>query len=132
MPKEWITVTIAEWISKTIKKQKVKIEAWVLISRIDRIYMLHTMMMPFRRDIVNSQDLRGQQQLKILIWILEMEVSIVMIWMGKILWLSGNSLNWDRRLMWEVRLLVNFRENGLMKIQDNCNLGTIYYNKNRR
>ena len=132
MPKEWITVTIAEWISKTIKKQKVKIEAWVLISRIDRIYMLHTMMMPFRRDIVNSQDLRGQQQLKILIWILEMEVSIVMIWMGKILWLSGNSLNWDRRLMWGVRLLVNFRENGLMKIQDNCNLGTIYYNKNRR
>lgn len=62
MPKEWITVTIAEWISKTIKKQKVKIEAWVLISRIDRIYMLHTMMMPYNRDIVSSQDLRGQQQ----------------------------------------------------------------------
>lgn len=62
MPKAWITVTIAEWISKTIKKQKVKIEAWVLISRIDRIYMLHTMMMPYNRDIVNSQDLRGQQQ----------------------------------------------------------------------
>lgn len=132
MPKEWITVTIAEWISKTIKKQKVKIEAWVLISRIDRIYMLHTMMMPYNRDIANSQGLRGQQQLKILIWILGMEVSIVMIWMGKILWLSGNSLNWDRRLMWGVRLLVNFRENGLTKIQDNCNLGTIYSNKNRR
>ena len=62
MPKEWITVTIAEWISKTIKKQKVKIEAWVLISRIDRTYMLHTMMMPYNRDIVSSQDLRGQQQ----------------------------------------------------------------------
>lgn len=62
MPKEWITVTIAEWISKTIKKQKVKIEAWVLISRIDRIYLLHTMMMPYNRDIVSSQDLRGQQQ----------------------------------------------------------------------
>ena len=62
MPKAWITVTIAEWISKTIKKQKVKIEAWVLILRIDRIYMLHTMMMPYNRDIVNSQDLRGQQQ----------------------------------------------------------------------
>lgn len=132
MPKAWTTVTIAEWILKTIKKQKVKIEAWVLISRIDRIYMLHTMMMPYNRDIVNSQGLRGQQQLKILIWILGMEVSIVMIWMGKILWLSGNNLNWDRRLMWGVRLLVNFRENGLTKIQDNCNLGTIYSNKNRR
>lgn len=62
MPKAWITVTIAEWISKTIKKQKVKIEAWVLISRIDRIYLLHTMMMPYNRDIANSQGLRGQQQ----------------------------------------------------------------------
>jgi hypothetical protein len=29
--------------------------------------MLHTMMMPYNRDIANSQGLRGQQQLKILI-----------------------------------------------------------------